>query len=86
MKIEILPRAEVDIIRQFRYYLVQQDTPLTAVRFREAVKESVDQLRKNPGIGSTVQSPIPGLRSWPVKGFNIIRLYYLEQPSARAGG
>lgn len=41
MKIEIYPRAEADIIRQFRYFLVEQDMPALAFRFREAVRESV---------------------------------------------
>jgi len=37
VKIEIYPRAQADIIRQFRYYLVDQDAPAVAFRFREAV-------------------------------------------------
>ena len=74
MKIEIYPRAEADIIRQFRYYLVDRDAPLTAVRFREAVIVSVKQLHPHPRIGSIVRGSIPGLRSWPVKGFDMIRI------------
>jgi hypothetical protein len=27
VKIEIYPRAEADIVHQFRYYLVEQDAP-----------------------------------------------------------
>ena len=40
MKIEVYPRAEADIIRQFRYYLVDQDAPSAAFPFREEVIES----------------------------------------------
>jgi hypothetical protein len=39
VKIEVFPRAEADIIRQFRYYLVDRDTPSVAYRFREAKKQ-----------------------------------------------
>jgi hypothetical protein len=45
VKIEIYPRAEADIIHQFRYYLVDQRAPAVAFRFRNAVRESVDQLK-----------------------------------------
>jgi hypothetical protein len=44
VKIEIFPRAEADIVGQFRYYLLDQDTPAVAFRFREAVIESIEQL------------------------------------------
>ena len=50
MKIEIFPRAKADIIRQFRYYLVDQDAPLIALRFREAVIESLEQLKPHPRV------------------------------------
>jgi len=81
VKVELFPRAEADIIRQFRYYLVDQDTPLIAVRFREAVIESISQLKAHPRIGSLFRGSISGLRSWPVKGFDMIRIYYLDGPS-----
>ena len=80
MTIEIFPRATADIIRQFRYYLVEQDAPMTAVRFREAVFESIERLKAQPRIGSVFRGSLPGLRSWPVKGFGMIRIYYLEAP------
>jgi len=80
VKIEFLPRAEGDIIRQFRYYLVEQEAPMTAMRFREAVIESVKHLQPHPPIGSLFPGSIPGLRSWPVKGFEMIRIYYFEAP------
>ena len=80
MKVELFPRAEADVIRQFRYYLVDQDSPMTAFRFREAVLESLDQLKPYPRIGSPCRGSIRGLRSWPVKGFEMIRIYYLEVP------
>ena len=80
MKVEIFPRAQADIIRQFRYYLVDQNAPLIALRFREAVIESLAQLKAHPRIGSLFRCSVTGLRSWPVKGFELIRIYYLELP------
>ena len=82
MKIEIFPRAEADIIRQFRYYLVEQAAPAVALRFREAAIASVEQLRPNPRMGTLYRGSISGLRSWPVKGFEAIRIYYLEAPGS----
>jgi plasmid stabilization system protein ParE len=76
VKIEIYPQAETDIIRQFRYYLVDQDAPLTAFRFRESVLESIDQLKPHPRMGTLFPGSISGLRSWPVKGFEAFRIYY----------
>jgi plasmid stabilization system protein ParE len=80
VKVELFPRAEADIIRQFRYYLVDQGSPLVAVRFREAVIESINHLKPHPRIGSLFRGSIPGLRSWPVRGFEMIRIYYLDNP------
>ncbi len=80
MKIEIYPRAEADIISQFRYYLVEQDAPEVAFRFREALKESIQQLKPYPRMGTVFQGSIAGLRSWPVSGFEPIRIYYVESP------
>jgi plasmid stabilization system protein ParE len=78
--VEFQPRAETDIIRQFRYYLVNQDSPAVAYRFREAVIESVEQLKSYPRMGTLFRGSISGLRSWPVKGFEAIRIYYFEAP------
>jgi plasmid stabilization system protein ParE len=78
VKIEILPRAEQDILRQFRYYLVERDAPLVALEFREAVIKSLQPLKAYPRIGPLVRSAIHGLRCWPVKGFESIRIYYVE--------
>ena len=67
MKIEIYPRAEADIIRQFRFYLVDQDAPSVAFRFREAVIESLEQLKPHPRMGTLFRGSIAGLRSWRLK-------------------
>ena len=59
---------------------MDQDAPAAAFRFRDAVKESVEQLKPHPRMGTLFQGSISGLRSWPVKGFAAIRIYYVEGP------
>ena len=49
-----------------------------AFRFRDAVQESIEQLKSHPRMGTLVPGSIPGLRSWPVKGFDAIRIYCVE--------
>lgn len=41
-----------------------------AFHFREAVIESVEQLKPHPRMGTLFRGSITGLRSWPVKGFS----------------
>ena len=76
----IRPRAHDDIIRQFRWYLVEKDAPDAAFRFLEAVKKSVGQLIQTPGMGAPklLKNPaLAGLRVWPVEGFEDMRIFYL---------
>jgi plasmid stabilization system protein ParE len=71
--------ASDDIVRQFRYYLVAADAPEIAVRFREAVRRTIQSLSQNPHVGPRFSSSNPrlqNLRSWPVAGFEAIRIYY----------
>jgi toxin ParE1/3/4 len=72
--------ASDDVIRQFRYYLVTKNLPEVAVRFRDAVRRTVESLRQHPLVGPRYHSNNPqlqSLRSWPVAGFEAIRIYYL---------
>lgn len=72
--------AADDLVRQFRYYLVDLDLPEIATRFREAIEQTVRSLSDHPLIGPHIQSNEPRLRelrSWPVVGFEAIRIYYL---------
>ena len=67
-------------MRQFRYYLVTLNLPDIAVRFRDAVRRTVESLREHPFVGPRYGSSSPqlqNLRSWPVAGFEAIRIYYL---------
>jgi plasmid stabilization system protein ParE len=65
LTVELFPRAEADIIRQFRYYPVDAGDPATSFRFRKAVKGSMDRIKQYPQIGSLCRGSIRGLRSWP---------------------
>jgi toxin ParE1/3/4 len=74
-----------DVVRQFRYYLIDQNLPEIALRFRDAVRRTVDSLREHPLVGARYRSRKPelqNLRSWPVAGFEAIRIYYLAESDA----
>jgi plasmid stabilization system protein ParE len=74
-----------DVVRQFRYYLVDQNLPEIALRFRDAVQHTVNSLREHPLVGARYGSnktELQNLRSWPVAGFEAIRIYYLAESDA----
>ena len=85
MKVFYRQRASDDIVRQFRYYLVEANIPEIAIRFREAVRHTIESLRESPHVGPRYSSGKPqlhNLRSWPVVGFEAIRIYYLAEEEA----
>jgi plasmid stabilization system protein ParE len=74
--------ASDDVVRQFRYYLIDQNLPEIALRFRNAVRHTVDSLRAHHPVGARYPSRKPelqNLRSWPVAGFEAVRIYYLAE-------
>ena len=80
MKGAIGPSARDDILRQYRYFLLEEDSPAVAQRFLAAVQAAVSEICQRPGIGAPklIENPkLAGLRSWPVAGFTSIRIYYL---------
>lgn len=85
MKVLFRQAAADDVVRQFRYYLVDQHVPEVADRFREALRHTVESLRQHPLVGARYELGNPqlhNLRSWPVAGFEAIRIYYLLDDSA----
>jgi len=85
VKISYRQAASDDVVRQFRYYLVTLNLPDIAVRFRDAVRRTVESLREHPFVGPRYGSSSPqlqSLRSWPVAGFEAIRIYYLLDEDA----
>ncbi|HEV3037840.1 MAG TPA: type II toxin-antitoxin system RelE/ParE family toxin [Candidatus Angelobacter sp.] len=82
MKAQIRSIAQDDIIRQYRYYLMQEDAPATAERFLAQVHNAIKQVCKRPRIGKPklLNNPkLLGLRSWAINGFPAIRVYYTVQ-------
>jgi len=53
----ILPAARDDILRQFRYYLVEQDKPKVAERFLSAVRRA---MVRSDAAGRCAQTSFPG--------------------------
>jgi plasmid stabilization system protein ParE len=87
VKISYRQAASDDVVRQFRYYLVTLNFPDIAVRFRDAVRRTVESLREHPFVGPRYGSSSPqlqNLRSWPVAGFEAIRIitFWRKTPSA----
>ena len=79
MKVLYRQTASDDIVRQFRYSLLTAEAPEIALRFREAVRRTIQSLGQNPQVGPRYSSANPrlrDLRSWPVVGFEVIRIYY----------
>jgi toxin ParE1/3/4 len=80
VKVSYRQTARDDLVRQFRYYLTVVEVPEIAIRFRDAVRQTIKSLRQNPLVGPRYFSSNPqlqNLRSWPVVGFEAIRIYYL---------
>ncbi|HXB70947.1 MAG TPA: type II toxin-antitoxin system RelE/ParE family toxin [Candidatus Acidoferrales bacterium] len=78
----IRPRAQDDILRQFRWYLVEKDASDAAFRFVDAVEASVEQLLRMPNMGAPreLRNPaLKGLRVWPVKQFEEFLIYYVVE-------
>jgi plasmid stabilization system protein ParE len=80
VKFFIRPEARADILRQYRYYLSEADDELVAAKFVDAVQSAIAQVCRHPGIGAPKilkNLRLAGLRSWPVRGFSEVRVYYL---------
>jgi toxin ParE1/3/4 len=80
VKVSYRQTASDDLVRQFRYYLVTLNLPQVAVRFRDAVRRTVQSLREHPLVGPRYRSSntqLQNLRTWPVAGFEAIRIYYV---------
>lgn len=84
MRLFIQHAAEQDILRQIEHY-AEQGLSEIAQRFSAGVVDSLKLLIERPEIGAPRRISHPqlsGLRSWPVKGFEDYRLYYLLEPDS----
>ena len=85
MKFVLRSGARRDILRRYEYYLIEKDAEAVAERFVVAVQAAIERICEHPGIGApkALSNPkLAGLRSWPVKGFPEIRVYYLVSRGA----
>ena len=82
MNLFIQEAAERDILHQVEWY-AEKGVPAVALRFSDAVAESIKAVIAMPLSGApkaTTNPRLAGLRTWPVKGFDEFRIYYLVQP------
>jgi toxin ParE1/3/4 len=73
--------AREDILRQYFYYLIEKDAARAAERFLEAMQSATKALCRMPRAGAPkiLDNPsLSGLRSWPVRGFPSMRIYYIH--------
>jgi len=73
------PAADTDAEELAEFYAEQSGEELVT-RFFLALERASEFIRQNPETGAPRQTNHPrlqGLRSWPVPGFEDIRLYYL---------
>jgi len=85
VKISYRQAASDDLVRQFRYYLVTLNLPKIAVRFQDAVRHTLQAVRERPRAGPLYRLrnlQLQDLRSWPVTGFEMIRIYYRSEADA----
>jgi hypothetical protein len=81
-------RFDIDIQRQFRWYLLETgldpvDGLALGTRFIDAVEATLDMLRANPGLGRRRFVAFPdlvGMRSWRVRNpFKRFLVFYRVQ-------
>jgi plasmid stabilization system protein ParE len=77
--------ASDDLVRQFRYFLVNLNLPEVAIPFRNAVRVTVQSIRQHPLLGPhyPLRNPqLQTLRFCPAAGFEAIGIYYLVDSDA----
>ncbi|MEO8725386.1 MAG: type II toxin-antitoxin system RelE/ParE family toxin [Acidobacteriaceae bacterium] len=79
MKFIVRSAANDDVLRQYRFYLIEKGAGSAAQRFLEAVQHAFRQICLHPEIGTPKplkNRTLAGLRSWPIDGFRATRVYY----------
>ena len=82
MKLFIQSAAEEDILLQVEWYSERGLSDI-ALRFQDATRAAIDALAARPAAGAPryLKNPqLAGLRIWPIKGFDALRVYYLSTP------
>ena len=81
MNVSVRSAAREDILRQYYYCAIEKDTARAAERFLGAVRSAIEMLCRTPGAGAPklLENPsLSGLRSWPIRGFPAMRIYYIH--------
>jgi len=76
----IRPRADADIDEIADFY-TQEAGAKSGIRFLDAVAAALAFILETPLAGAPrplLNPRLTGLRSWPVPGFEDVRVYYLE--------
>ena len=72
MRFVIRPAAREDILRQYRYYLIEKDAEDAAERFLDAARVAMEYVSLRPGLGTPKvlkNAALKGLRSlWQREG------------------
>lgn len=75
--------AGADVLRQVRY-LLEQDAIRAAARFPSAFQKALQRIAQFPSIGAPHKFrslELKQLRSWPIPGFKLVRVYYITTRS-----
>ena len=84
MKTLVLPAARTDIVRQIGYF-IEIGQEHIADRFLVAARIAIEHLSHTPQAGAPrpMKSPrLAGLRTWPIEGFDDMKIYYLVADDA----
>jgi toxin ParE1/3/4 len=76
-RLEILPRARMDILEQARY--LGRQSPGAPTRFFKALDATFTRLARSPRVGARWDRPVAGaeeLRVWPVSRFRTFLVFY----------
>jgi toxin ParE1/3/4 len=79
VRLTLQPAAREDILRLYRYYLIDKHADAAAESHLEAVQAAIAAMCLRPGIGAPKDLGNPdlsSLRSWPVS--SAVRIYYLS--------
>ena len=79
----VVPRGQAhrDVENAVAYYLAQ-DAESAALEFIDALEKAYGHIGRHPASGSprfAHELNLPGLRSWPLKGFPHL-VFYVEHP------
>jgi len=84
LKTVVLPAARADIVRQIGYFIdIGQEH--IADRFLAATRIAIEHLSHTPEAGPPrpMRNPrLAGLRTWPIEGFDDMKIYYLVADDA----